>query len=106
MTFQDLAEIEKREPVKGCAVRFVHSENMTLAYWTIEPGAAIPEHAHPHEQIASIIEGTFELTIEGETGTLGPECVAVIPSGAIHSGRALTKCRVIDAFYPVREDYR
>lgn len=23
-----------------------------------------------------------------------------------HSGRALTDCRVIDVFYPVREDYR
>ena len=32
--------------------------------------------------------------------------VAVIPSGAVHSGRALTQCRFLDVFHPVREDYK
>jgi quercetin dioxygenase-like cupin family protein len=31
--------------------------------------------------------------------------VAVIPSNARHSGKAVTACRILDVFYPLREDY-
>ena len=29
----------------------------------------------------------------------------MIPSNATHSGRAITACRILDVFYPLREDY-
>ena len=102
-TFTDLKEIE---PVPGFKARFVHSDHMTLGYWTIAAGSTLPQHAHPHEQITSVIEGEFEMTIAGETRTLKAGQVAVIPSNVPHSAKALTKCYTIDAFYPVREDYR
>lgn len=101
-----LETIAEREPVPGCRARFVHSDHMTIAYWTLEPGAVIPEHAHPHEQVANMIEGTFELTVDGETRELTPGSVVVIPSQRMHAGRAKTRCRIIDVFHPVREDYR
>ena len=31
--------------------------------------------------------------------------IATIPSHAVHSGKAITKCELIDTFCPVREDY-
>src|SRR2546422_10028634 len=67
---------------------------------------SLPAHAHVHEQVVNMIEGVFELTIAGETRTLGQGSVAIIPSNALHSGKAITDCRIIDAFYPIREDYR
>jgi quercetin dioxygenase-like cupin family protein len=79
---------------------------MSLAYLTIEAGAPLPEHTHPHEQVTNVIEGQLELTIAGETSVLTPGKVAVIPPNMPHSGRALTPCRAIDVFYPVREEYR
>jgi quercetin dioxygenase-like cupin family protein len=106
MPFVTLDEVDLREPMPGFTVRFVHSEHMTFAHWTIEPGAALPEHAHPHEQVAIVHDGRFELTIDGETQIIDPGRTAVIPGGALHSGRALTACRITDAFHPVREDYR
>lgn len=106
MTFLELRDMEEKALAEGCRVRFVHSKNMTLAYWNLEPGAALPEHSHPHEQVASVIEGEFELTVQGETRLLGPGSVVIIPSDAVHSGKAMTACRIIDAFYPLREDYR
>lgn len=106
MSFIDLKEISEREQIPGYMVRFVHSERMTLAYWEIAEGAPLPQHSHPHEQIANVIEGRFELTISGNTQVLEPGHVAVIPPNAMHSGLALTRCRIIDAFCPVREDYR
>ena len=79
---------------------------MTVAHWTVNVGAPLPEHSHPHEQVVNVIEGEFELTINGDTTRLGLRSVAIIPSNAVHSGKALTKCRIINVFSPVREDYR
>jgi len=106
MAFVDLDNLAVREPVPGYRAVFVHAENLTLAYWEVEAGAALPEHSHPHEQVSSVVEGRFELCVAGETRILDSGIAAVIPSGARHSGRAITRCRLIDAFHPVREDYR
>lgn len=106
MPFITLNELSTRQPFPGFKVRFVHSATMTFAHWDIEAGAVLPRHSHPHEQVATVIEGEFELTIDGQTHCLGPGSVGIIPSHAIHSGRALTRCHIIDAFYPIREDYR
>lgn len=106
MAYIHLDDLPQQEPIAGYHARFVHAGQMTLAYWTIEAGAAIPEHAHPHEQVATVLSGEFEFTIGGETRRMGPSEVAVIPSNVPHSGKAITKCQMIDAFHPVREDYR
>lgn len=79
---------------------------MTSVSWNIAAGALLPEHAHPHEQVAHVLSGEFELTIGGETQRLGPGMVAFVPPNVTHSGRALTECRIIDVFHPVRDDYR
>ena len=106
MAFVSLNEIETVEPFPGFVATFVHTEQMTLANWQITAGSAIPDHSHPHEQIMMVSDGEFELTVAGETQVMRPGMVAVIPADAKHSGRALTDCRAIDVFYPVREDYR
>lgn len=106
MYFQNLDQITEREIVPGYRARFIHTEGMTLAYWEVEAGAALPEHSHPHDQIANVLEGQFELTVAGESRVLVPGQVAVIPGDVPHSGRAVTACRLLDAFQPAREDYR
>ena len=92
MPFLTLSDIDKNEIFPGCNVRFIHSRNMTFAHWELAPDARIPDHSHPHEQVATCFEGEFEFT--------------VIPPDAPHSGRAMTECRILDVFYPVRDDYR
>ncbi|KUO69303.1 MAG: cupin [Clostridia bacterium BRH_c25] len=105
MNLIKLNEMAEREMVPGYHARFVHSENVTIAYWNIVGGNSLPKHAHPHEQVVNLIEGSFELTVDGEALVLEPGSVVVIPSNVMHSGRALTSCRIIDVFYPVRTDY-
>lgn len=100
-----LYEMPEREMVPGYHAKFVHSENVTIAHWDIEEGNALPKHAHPHEQVVNLIEGRFELTLNDESAILEAGSVVIIPSNVMHSGRALTKCRIIDVFYPVRTDY-
>ena len=46
------------------------------------------------------------MTIDGLTERMHAGTVAVVPSNAVHSGRALSRCRFVDVFQPVREDYR
>ena len=72
MHYLHLDEIEEKELVSGFKVRFVHSENMTFSYWSIEAGAQLPEHSHPHEQVTNVLEGEFELTVDNESKQLGP----------------------------------
>lgn len=106
MTFFHVDELEKKELIPGFTGRFVHTSHMTFACWDIEAGAELPEHSHPHEQVVNMIEGEFELVIDGERKICYPGSMAVIPPDAVHSGRAVTRCRILDVFYPVREDYR
>jgi quercetin dioxygenase-like cupin family protein len=106
MPFVNLDHCESREVIPGYNAVFLHSENLTLAYWTITAGAEMPEHSHEHEQIANLLEGEFELEVDGEKQFLRPGMVALIPSEAPHSGRAVSDCRILDVFHPVREDYR
>jgi quercetin dioxygenase-like cupin family protein len=105
MPFLRLENITEKEPMPGFRARFVHSENMTFAFWDIKEGAELPEHAHHHEQVAKMLEGQFELTVDGESQLMEPGMVAVIPANVAHSGRAIADCKIIDTFYPVREDY-
>lgn len=106
MPVYELSDVNEVEPVSGFRVRFVHSDHMTLAYWNIAAGASLSEHAHPHEQVVNVLEGEFELVLDGESLALTPGRVVVIPSNVPHAGRAITDCRILDAFHPVREDYR
>ena len=95
-----------RHLLPGTEVRLVHSETMTLASWQFEKGIDLPEHSHPHEQITTVVEGTFELTLNDQPIRMEPGDVAVIAPGVVHSARSLTRCRVMDAFHPVRDDLR
>ena len=106
MGFINLKTLEEKEPVPGYKAVFVHSDSMTLAYWEVQEGAVMPEHSHAHEQVASVVEGRFELTIAGEPRVLDAGTAAVIPPNTPHSGKAITYYRLIDAFHPVREDYQ
>lgn len=100
---QDLPFIEVWPGIMG---HLIHTEQSTIADFRIAAGTVLPEHQHPHEQTSTILEGRFKFTVGGETRELGPGEVAVIPGNVPHSGEALTDCRIMDVFAPVRQDYR
>lgn len=102
----DVAAMPTRELVPGHQGRFIHSEHTTHVYWEIEAGAKLPEHSHPHEQIVNVLEGKYELVVDGVSHVLEAGDVLVVPGGALHGGGAHTDCRILDVFSPVREEYR
>ena len=99
-------DVEERELIPGTRVRFVHSDRMTVAHWHFDEGIDLPEHSHPHDQICNVMDGEFELTVDGVPEVMNAGHYRVIPPDAIHSGRAITTCKIIDVFSPVRDDYR
>jgi quercetin dioxygenase-like cupin family protein len=101
-----ISEIKQRELVKGIKGRYFHTNSMTIGFVDIEKGAILPTHSHFHEQTTQITEGQLEMTIDGVTQILEPGVITLIPSNVVHSARALTDCKVVDIFSPVREDYK
>lgn len=106
MNYVKIDESQKREVAPGCRVQFVHTDNMTFAYWSLEAEAEVAGHAHAHEQVVNVLAGSIELTVNGEVRRLRPHDVVLVPPNATHSARAVTFCRVLDVFHPVREDFR
>ncbi len=106
MAFVSLENIETQEIIPGFFARLIHTEGVTVGYFTISAGSVLPEHKHIHKQISNVLKGEFEMTVDGETMILRPGNVAVIPSNMPHSGRAISDCVILDVFNPVREDYK
>ncbi|MGR9205106.1 cupin domain-containing protein [Rhizobium leguminosarum] len=52
------------------------------------PGVLAPDHSHPGEEIAFVIEGTLEYQLEGrQPVTLKAGQSLFIPSGVVHSAK-------------------
>ena len=99
-------EINANEILPGGYARFYHTAHVSVAIWDFIADAGLPSHSHPHEQITCVVEGTFEMTLGEETYLLEAGTVVTIPPDVPHSGRAITACHLVDAFYPVREDFK
>ena len=95
-----------RELYPGLRARLIHTDRVTHSWVEVAEGATFPEHHHPHEQIVTVLEGELELVIAGTAHRLTPGTVFVIPPDVRHAGRGVTACRVLDAFAPVREEYK
>lgn len=106
MLHTTFADTPSRAIAPGFHGRYVHSPAVTLGRVDIASGALLPQHSHPHEQWTTVLRGTLELVVDGVPQLLEPGHVLYIPPSAVHSGRALTACQVIDVFHPARDDYR
>ena len=106
MSFLNLKNLESREMMPGFYGRFIHGDSSTIVHRKIETNATLPEHSHPHEQVSNLLDGEFEMTINGRTKRLQEGAVAIIPPYAVHSDWTMTNCHFIDVFHSVREDYR
>ncbi len=102
----NLSTIPSKEIMPGYHGKMVHATQMSLAFWEVEKGAKVPEHSHKHEQIMHVVDGVFEFTLNGETKIYSHGDIVIIPPHIQHSGKALTYCKLIDVFSPVREEYK
>ncbi|GAC1421422.1 MAG: cupin domain-containing protein [Flavisolibacter sp.] len=106
MSFVKLSDLKSKEFFKGFNGRAIHTGTMSFMYWSVLQGAEVPLHSHPHQQVAQVLQGRFQLTVDGNTQVLEPGIIAVIPANVPHGGTALTPCELLDVFQPEREDYK
>ena len=81
-------------------------ERLMLIEVTLEKGAVVPMHTHPHEQTGYLVSGRFLFEIGDEKREIGPGDCWLVPSGVPHQVTALEPSVCVDIFSPPREEYR
>ena len=104
ISFQEQRAFELAAGVSG---RPLFGAGAMLNLIEFEPGATVPLHSHPHEQLGIVLRGMQALVVDGEAHELGPLEGYVLPGGIEHSAYCGPEgALVLDVFQPVREDYR
>jgi quercetin dioxygenase-like cupin family protein len=99
--------MEGISPIEGVTIKSVHLDNVMMTYMQFAPGSILGEHKHPHEQLTTIIAGKLELTVGEQTQLMEPGDVVTVPPNILHSAKVIgEKAIAIDAWSPVREDYK
>jgi quercetin dioxygenase-like cupin family protein len=105
MPFIDVSHLTVIERLPGWHGRYFHSASMTFAHYDFARGASIHEHFHPQEEVYEVIDGELEVTIDGVSQVARPGVVAVVPSNARHSVKALSDGRAIIVDFPRRREF-
>ena len=103
---QLITDIPVKEIRNGINGYYAHGAGTSLGYVVIKAGSVLDLHHHVHEQITYIIEGQLDMVIGGIPCSLTAGMYYVIPSNTPHSAFAVTDCKLIDVFSPVREEYK
>ncbi len=107
MSFFSESELKTKQILEGITLKAVSGEKTMMTFFEFEPDAVIPSHKHLHEEITYVVEGAMEFTVEGEKKILRKGDGVVILSNQEHSAKVLSKpVRAVDAWYPIREDYK
>jgi len=77
---QQFAEV--RPGVLGATI---HTPQLTATLYRYAPGSSWEEHQHPQDQITSVLEGTIDFVVAGETMRLVKGETAALPGGTPHS---------------------
>jgi quercetin dioxygenase-like cupin family protein len=105
--FRNPGDLSAKMLAPGVTARIVSGEKLMFSLVTLEPGAVVPAHSHPHEQLGMMVSGTMEFTIAGETRLLTGNEMYLVPGGVPHAAKAGPGGAVaLDAFAPPREEYR
>ena len=99
------ADVEAVEAIDGVHLtQGAAGEATNIQRFAIEPGAVVPEHDHPHEQVGVITEGAITFVVDGDEHVVEAGDTYVIPGGEPHAARNDGDDRVVgyDIFSPPR----
>jgi quercetin dioxygenase-like cupin family protein len=107
MSFLSLAGGDGFELAPGAIAKAVFGERGMLNVVELQPGAEVPLHSHPHEQLGIVLKGMQALVIDGVAHELHELDGYSLAGGIEHSAYCGPDgATVLDVFCPVREDYR
>jgi quercetin dioxygenase-like cupin family protein len=99
-------DITTREIVPGFSGKYYHADNLSIGWLDAKAGHTVPLHSHVHEQVSYVQEGKMLFIIETEEFILEAGMAITVAPNLKHGATAITDCKLIDVFNPVREDYK
>jgi quercetin dioxygenase-like cupin family protein len=110
--FFKLTEVEPIELAPGIKLRLISGDKGMMSYVYIEPGAIVPLHSHPHEQMGTVLEGEMYFYLgsmnEEDRRLMKAGDVYIAPGGVPHAATSAHPDKhvvALDFFSPPREDY-
>ena len=101
------AELQLREDVPGSFLWAVCLERTMLTYFEVQAHSRFECHQHESEQITLVLEGELFFEVAGQVITVKAGEVIALPSNVSHAVYTREHpVRAVDAWSPVREDYR
>lgn len=82
-----------------------HDSRLMLVKVWFDQGAVGEVHSHPHSQGSFVLEGKFEVYVDGQKKLLGPGETFFVPSSADHGAVCIEEGVLLDVFSPVRADF-
>ena len=101
----DFGAMRSFELADGVSAKPLFGKGAMLNLVELEPGAVVPLHSHPHEQIFWMLKGRMDFRLGDERRSCGPGDVGVIPGGVEHEAWFPEDTEVIDVFAPRREEF-
>ncbi len=92
MTFYKLDELERSEitpehsTAEGPTIR---GRRIEVGYYRYPAGTGAETHAHPEEQVITVLKGRIRSRVQGEEKILGPGEAVHIPAGVAHCNLAV-----------------
>lgn len=99
-------QVKRVEMAPGVLRRtLAYGGEMLLAEFTVQAGAEVAEHSHPHAQVGYVVRGRMRMTIGDKTGTFEAGDSYYIPGDVVHGAVTTEDTVVVDVFCPPRQDY-
>lgn len=107
VNFFKVKELKAKKVLEDSRLRVAVNEKTMVSFFEFGPNTTImPKHKHSHEQIGVVVAGSVKMIVGGETKILKVSEGVVIPPNVEHEATPLEPgTKMIDFFYPIREDY-
>jgi quercetin dioxygenase-like cupin family protein len=102
----NINDIATREIIKGFTGKYYHAQNLSIGWLDAVAGHTVPLHSHVHEQVSFVQEGKMLFIIEDQEFILEAGMAITVAPNLKHGATAITDCKLIDVFNPVREEYK
>ncbi len=83
----------------------LYTDELMVVQFAFEKGGVGAMHSHPHVQSSYVVEGRFEVTIDGVSETIPAGGSFIVPSNLLHGVKALEGGLLVDTFTPHRADF-
>ena len=105
--FFKVNKLKAKKVLEDSTLRVVVNTKTMVSFFEFGPNTTImPKHKHPHEQTGVVVAGSVKMIVGGETKILRVGEGVVIPPNVEHDDSPLEPgTKMMDVFYPIREDY-